>query len=209
MLNFDREKFGQQPKQTVGQSVSPSSSERKRLIGYFLYAPNCDSQNNEASLRLEDRCFYAGFKLAGCETEAGKSSNHFRMGLWRALQRLICTKCEPKRMPLSLINFDDFVSQALAPCRCGCGTGLDGLVVARLEHINAMRERTLVLVTELAKMGKHLVAEDGICLSCCHPTMKDVVKKPVATATTAAAATTDTAKKDEKSAPSFQRINWR
>jgi hypothetical protein len=109
-------------------------------------------------------------------------------------------------MPLSLINFDDFVSQALAPCRCGCGIGLDGLVVARLEHINAMKDRTLVLVTELAKRGKHLVAEDGICLSCCHPTMKDVVKKP---ATTSSTTTSDTTKKDEKTTPSFQRVNWR
>jgi hypothetical protein len=198
MLNFDREKYSQQRNQNSVQKVSPSSTpERKRLIGYFLYPPQSDMSNNEASLRLEDRCFYAGFKMACCETEAGKSSNHFRMGLWRTLQRLVCIKCEPKRMPLSLINFDDFVAQGLSPCKCGPTVqGLDGLVVSRIDHINSDRDRALVLITQLAKMGKHFIAEDGICLSCCHPTMKAVSAQP-----------SPTAKKEEK--PVASRINWR
>lgn len=141
-----------------------------RLVGYTL-TPRSFDVPGEAAARLEDKCKHAGFRLSSAEQDVGLSSNPFRNGLWRALRKLMCSRCEPKRMPLSMINFEDFVYQALQPCPCG-GNGDDGLVLRKLDDISSDRVRSSNLILALAKRGKHVFAEDSICLSCCHPATK-------------------------------------
>jgi hypothetical protein len=147
----------------------------QRLVGYILTTKNYDP-GKEAVEKLDDRAVGAGFNLVGSEWDVGYTSNPYRVGLWRALRRLVCNRCEPRRLPFSLINFDDFVQQALKPCICGKTTsGLDGMVVQRMDHITSDTKKGAMLVLELATRGKHVIAEDGICLSCCHPATRRVL----------------------------------
>jgi hypothetical protein len=160
----------------IPQRRMSSSESGQRLIGYILYPRNF-AAGSEGALRLDDHCLNAGFRLIAHEEEAGNGTNPFRPILWKTLRRLMCAKCEPKRMPLSMINFDDFVYQALAPCSCGKECGYDGLAVARLEHILADHAKTSTFIVRMAMMKKHLIAEDGICLSCCHPATKELAQR--------------------------------
>lgn len=145
-----------------------------KLVGYILTPRSFDSPK-DGLMRLQSRGARAGFWLSQMESDVGVATNPFRNGLWRALRRLVCNRCEPQRMPFSMINFEDFMHQSLRPCTCGNTTGDGGIVVERLEHIGSDRVRTSTLVLELAKRGKHVVAEDGICLSCCHPATKKLL----------------------------------
>lgn len=148
----------------------------QKLIGYVLYPRNSNA-TEEGSLRLEDKCLNAGYKLAVSEHDSGNNTNLLRPGLWNTLRKLVCTKCDPKRMPLSIMNFDDFVHQALSPCHCGAPQGMDGLILTKMDHLTADKTKASTFALKLAGMNKHFVAEDGICLSCCHPATKDLLEK--------------------------------
>lgn len=137
------------------------------LIGYMLTSRNFEVNRNPMA-NLQGRSARAGFKVTRTETDMGAAGNPFRSGLWRALRLLICT-CEPKRMPLTMMNFADFLHQALQPCGCRENVGASGIVVGHLNDISSDRLRSSALILALAKKGKHVIAEDGICLSCCHP----------------------------------------
>jgi hypothetical protein len=156
--------------------INDSSPTGQRLIGYILYPRNFDPGMEGAS-RLEDKCLNAGFRMIAHEQELGTPSNQFRPVFWRALRRMMCNKCEPKRMPFSMINFEDFLYQALSPCKCGSNAGYDGLVVKTIEHIIADPPKACAFVLQMAVLKKHFVADDGICLSCCHPATKELVTK--------------------------------
>ncbi len=139
------------------------------LVGYLLTARGLQV-NHDSVLSMEGRSARAGFQISRTENDCGLASNPFRNGLWNVLRLLVCTACEPKRMPLTMMNFDDFLNQALQPCKCGANKGgASGMVVCRLEHISSDRSRCCTLIMALAKKGKHVIADDGICLSCCHP----------------------------------------
>lgn len=142
-----------------------------RLVGYIVTPRSFDAPA-EAGMRLQGRAARIGFRISRTEVDIGSANSQFRNGLWRALRRLVCSRCEPRKMPFSTVNFDDFIYQALLPCYCGSNTGEAGIVVERLEHITPDRVRANQLILRLAKAGKHVVAEDGICLSCCHPATK-------------------------------------
>lgn len=158
--------------------VSPSYASGQRLVGYTLHLRSMQP-GAEANERIEDKCLNAGYRMAFSESDTGVATNPFRTGLWRALRRIVCNKCEPKPMPLSMINFDDFLHQALQPCRCGETTGVDGLLVLRMEHITPDRAKSSAFILRMAKMGKHVIADDGICLSCCHRATKELLAKDI------------------------------
>lgn len=145
-----------------------------KLVGYVL-TPRSFDVPSEAGLRLQGRAARIGFRISTTEVDLGSATNPFRNGLWRAFRRLICNRCEPKKMPFSMVNFDDFIFQALQPCYCGKKEGDAGLVVEKLDQIASDRVKQSQVVLKLAKAGKHLVAEDGICLSCCHPATKRLI----------------------------------
>jgi hypothetical protein len=151
-----------------------SGKDAPMLIGYILTTKSHDP-GNEASSRLERKAEGAGCSMRFSEWDIGYTSNPYRVGLWRALRRLVCASCEPRRLPFSLVNFNDFVTQALKPCICGNTSGLDGIVVQKLDHITSDAQKGTMLVLELAIRGKHVIAEDGICLSCCHPATKQIL----------------------------------
>jgi hypothetical protein len=155
----------------TGKSTATS---HPKLTGYVLTTKHYDP-GREMLHRLQGQCERNGFELQGTEFDVGYSSNPYRVGLWRALRRLVCNKCEPRRLPFSLVNFNDFVQQALKPCLCGNKVGADGLVIAKLDHITNDAKKGGMLVLELAIRNKHVVAEDGICLSCCHPATKKLL----------------------------------
>lgn len=75
------------------------------------------------------------------------------------------------------MNLEDFLGQALGRCDCQSPEGLDGLVVANLRHISNDQMMTSQLVLLLAERGKHVINEDGLCVSCCHPTTKSMLAK--------------------------------
>lgn len=167
--------------------VQPGVSTRKphllrvdapRLVGYTLSVKHVE-EGKEAVLRLEDKASNGGFRLETTEWDVGHATNPYRLGLWRALRRLVCLKCEPKRMSFSMLNFDDFLHQAMSPCHCGSPDSADGLIVSRLDHVSSNRVLGSALVLRLAQSGKHVIAEDGICLSCCHPAVKGMLNRPV------------------------------
>ncbi len=150
-------------------STKPSNSSAG-LVGYLLTQRSFDL-NRDSSVNLQGRSSRAGFEISTTETDCGIASNPFRSGLWRALRLLVCNTCEPKRMPFTMMNFEDFLHQSLQPCGCGAGpgAGASGIVVGRLDQISSDRLRCSTLILALAKKGKHVIADDGICLSCCHP----------------------------------------
>lgn len=165
-----------QPRKTnSGTSNSATIESSTKLVGYILTPRSFDSPADGEN-RLRNQALRVGLRLSVVECELGMASNPFRMGLWKALRRLVCNRCEPKRMPLSMINFDDFLHQALTPCNCGYSESDGGIVVERLDHVSNDRKRLDSFILALTKRKKHVVAEDGICLSCCHPITKKVLE---------------------------------
>jgi hypothetical protein len=156
------------------RSDSAHAANDAKLVGYVL-TPRSFDVPSEAGMRLTGRAARIGFRISKTEVDLGAATNPFRNGLWRALRRLVCNRCEPKKMPFSMVNFDDFIFQALQPCYCGSKVGDAGIVMERMDHISHDRVRQTQLILKLAKAGKHVVAEDGICLSCCHPATKRLI----------------------------------
>ena len=148
----------------------------KKMVGYVLTTRNYDP-GKQITDRLSERCQKAGFALSTTEWDVGNSLNPYRVGLWRALRRLMCNRCEPRRLAFSLVNFDDFIAQALKPCICGNKEGNAGLVINTMNHLTCDQTKGAHLVLALARAGKHLYAQDNICLSCCHPATKEMLSK--------------------------------
>ncbi|MBX9686187.1 MAG: hypothetical protein K2X27_05765 [Candidatus Obscuribacterales bacterium] len=159
--------------------ISRGNGRNFKLVGYWLNASQSDvgSSTNEIKLRLDDHCSHQGCELTAVEWDCGTGGNPIRMGLWRALRRLVCDKCPPKRMAMTFMHIDDFMSQALAPCNCGQAKGLDGIIVTTLKHFCNDQVKGSQMIIRLAEAGKHVIAEDGICLSCCHPATKAMLQK--------------------------------
>jgi hypothetical protein len=149
-------------------------NQHRNLIGYVL-TPGYLDPGAIVSEKLEKRCYYSGFTLETTEWEGGNASNPIRMGLWKALRRLVCNHCPPKRMPFSVVHFNDFLTQALSPCHCPAPAGLDGLIVSNLNQITSDPTKVAELCIRLARLGKHLITEDTTCLSCCHPAIRRMV----------------------------------
>jgi hypothetical protein len=150
-----------------------------KLVGYWLNARegDIDGSTSEIKCRLDSHCCHQGSQLSAVEWDCGSAPNPMRPGLWKAIRRLVCEKCQPKRMPFAFMNLDDFMTQALAPCSCGGAKGLEGIIVISLKHICSDPVRASQIVLRLAEAGKHVLAEDGICLSCCHPSTKAMLQK--------------------------------
>lgn len=159
--------------------ISRGSGRNFKLVGYWLNANGgtLEGSTNEIKLRLDDHCAHQGCQLNAVEWDCGSGMNPIRMGLWRALRRLVCDKCPPKRMSMSFLHLDDFMAQALAPCNCGQAKGLDGLIVTTIKHLCTDPAKGSQIILRLAEAGKHLIADDGICLSCCHPATKTMLQK--------------------------------
>lgn len=160
--------------------ISRGNQRNFKLVGYWLNANSSSldgSTTNEIKCRLDHHCSHQGCQLNAVEWDNGPGANPMRQGLWRALRRLICDKCPPKRMGMSFMHIDDFMSQALAPCYCGSSKGLDGIIVTSLKHLCSDQVKGSQIVIRLAEAGKHVFAEDGICLSCCHPATKAMLQK--------------------------------
>ncbi|HEY9791242.1 MAG TPA: hypothetical protein V6D22_12645 [Candidatus Obscuribacterales bacterium] len=174
MLGFDSAVELKKNVSLPRRDAAASPKNGPALVGYILTTKSYDP-GKEAIWRLEDKASTTGFELMVSEWDVGQSANPYRVGLWRALRRLICSECEPRRLPYSLVSFQDYLSQALKPCLCGCGVGAEGLVVSKLDHICNDHKKGALLVLELAKHGKHVFAEDGICLSCCHPATRKLI----------------------------------
>src|SRR5688572_20407317 len=115
---------------------SPPPENAPKLVGYTL-TPRSFEPHHEAEMRLMERSARAGFRISITEQDIGMASNPFRNGLWRAFRRVMCNQCEPKRMPFSMMNFEDFMHQALLPCPCGSSEGDAGIVTERLEHLSS------------------------------------------------------------------------
>ena len=162
--------FGIQPG-IHNRNAGSTADSGPELLGYIL-TPRSFESTREADMRLKERSFGAGYRMSTMEIDVGLGSNPFRIGLWRMFRKLVCNKCEPKRMPFSMINFEDFMHQALAACPCGGGNGYAGVVMSKLDQLSSDRLRTSAIVLALAKMDKHVIADDGICWSCCHPATK-------------------------------------
>lgn len=167
--------LGVQPSLDTSKTVGTAANAR-RLLGYVLTTRSYDP-GKEMIFRLEDRAAKAGFRMEHSEWDVGYASNPYRVGLWRTLRKLVCDQCDVRRMPFSLMNFEDFVEQALKPCICGNTRGFDGIVVSKLDHITSDKNKGALLVLELAAKGKHIMAEDGICLSCCHPATRKLLNR--------------------------------
>jgi hypothetical protein len=150
-----------------------------RLVGYWLGISGLgmEKYTSEIRCRLEDHASIYRYGLEAIESDACRANSPVRLGLWRALRRLICNRCEPRTMPLSFLDVADFLNHALSPCSCGMKSGLDGIIVISLSHLCADKQKLADLVVCLAEAGKHLIAEDGVCLSCCHPSARLAVQK--------------------------------
>lgn len=160
-----------------GRSRFYIEDQKQKLVGYVLTARRFE-QNIEVSEGLERKCQRAGHRLKATEWDVGTANNPIRIGLWNVLRRVICDRCPPRRMSFSILNFDDFLDQALAPCRCGNQEGLDGIVLTTIHHLSSRLEHSTNLILRLARLGKHLIADDGVCLSCCHPVCQALVCHP-------------------------------
>jgi len=150
------------------RNLTNNHASRERLIGYILVVRHYDP-GQQVMEKLQLKCANSSFNLHVTECDVGAPHNPMRVGLWRVLRRLICDRCEPRRMSFSILNFEDFLDQALAPCTCKREIGLDGIVVNSINHITSDQEKGTKFIVRLAKLNKHVIADDGICLSCCHP----------------------------------------
>jgi len=159
--------LGATPGIPIGLGTSASAAKQK-VLGYVLAARHYDPGPGKQD-KLQEKAGQVRCLLQGTEWDVGSPNNPIRVGLWRALRRLICDSCEPKRMSYSIMNFEDFIDQALGPCHCKEPKGLDGIVVESISNLSNDPQKGTKLVVALARIGKHVVAEDNICLSCCHP----------------------------------------
>jgi hypothetical protein len=167
--------FGAQHHSETRRDTVPHVRNDEKLVGYILTPRSFDTAG-EAGVRLQGRAARGGFRISSTEVDVGSAASHFREGLWRALRRLVCSDCDPRKMPFSILNFEDFMAQALRPCYCRRTTrGQAGIVVERIDHITTDKIRANELIIRLAKAGKHVIADDGICLSCCHPATKKLL----------------------------------
>ena len=148
-----------------------------QLVGYWLNT-GMQIASGEAKSRLEDLCSRrVGHKLAALECESGVAQNPMRFGLWKALRKLVCNRCQPKRMSFGIINIEDFLTQALSSCPCGQAEGLEGIVIANLRHISSDHMLANQFILLMAEHGKHVVSEDGLCISCCNQSTKSLLAK--------------------------------
>lgn len=159
--------------------ITRANRRNYKLVGYWLSSNNSvlDGSTSEIKLRLDDFCSHQGCILNAVEWDCGSNQNPMRMGLWKALRRLVCDKCPPKRMSMSYMNLDDFMTQAMAPCGCGRKEGLEGILFTNIRHLSSDPSKVSQVVLKLAEEGKHVIAQDGICLSCCHPATKALLQK--------------------------------
>lgn len=159
--------------------ITRSNKRNYKLVGYWLSSTSgsLEGSTAEIKLRLDDLCSHQGCILNAVEWDCGASLNPMRMGFWKALRRLVCDKCPPKRMSMSFMNLEDFMTQALAPCSCGRSEGLDGILFTTLKHLTTDPTKASQVILKLAEQGKHVMAEDGVCLSCCHPATKKMLQK--------------------------------
>ena len=158
--------------------ITRSNRRNYKLVGYWLSANGSSIESmSEIKLRLDDFTAHQSCILNSVEWDSGPGINPMRMGLWKALRRLVCDKCPPKRMSMSFMGLDDFLYQALLPCGCGRFDGLDGLILTTIKHLTTDPSKLNQIVLRLAEKNKHVIAEDGICLSCCHPATKALLQK--------------------------------
>ncbi len=154
--------------------VASGRTERPKLLGYVLKS-NYNDSGMLASEEIAKKCRLGGTTLVSTEFDSGAPGNPMRMGLWRALRRLICNRCPPKQMPFSCLDIDDFVKQALIPCSCVSPDPVSGIVVANIGHISSIPDKGARFCMLMAAAGKHVIANEGHCMSCCHPQMKRTV----------------------------------
>jgi hypothetical protein len=145
--------------------------EGQKLVGYVLGTVHYGAENH-AQHQLEAICDKMGATLSLTEWDVASPHNPMRLGLWRAVRRLMCKHCQPIRMSYSMVNFDDFMNQALNPCHCGSEKGFDGLVVANINSICNIPARGARFILYLAEAGKHLYTDAGQCLTCCNPAVQ-------------------------------------
>jgi hypothetical protein len=159
--------------------ISKNNGRNFKLVGYWLSGPtkDIDGASHEFKSRLDDHCSHQGCQLNAVEWDSGPALNPMRVGLWRALRRLVCDSCPPKRMSMTHLCLDDFINDALTPCMCGSNKGLEGLIVTSLKHLSTDQLKGSQIIFRLAEIGKHVIADDGICLSCCHPATKKLLLK--------------------------------
>lgn len=153
---------------------------RAKLAGYWLNSGNTVACVDliEAKSRLEDLCArHGGHTLVSIECESGVPQNPMRVGLWNALRKLVCYKCEPRRMSFGIMNLEDFIVQAMSHCTCRNPEALDGIVIANSRHITSDVMKLSQITLLLAERGKHLINEDGLCISCCSPNTKAMLEK--------------------------------
>ncbi len=166
---------------TASTQVTDKRGDKQcRLVGYWLNSGSTEASvgPGEAKSRLEDLCGRrGGHHLELTECESGVSQNPMRIGLWNALRKLVCHKCQPKRMSFGIMNLEDFITQAMGRCSCRNPEGLDGIVVANVRHISSDAMKNSQLILLLAERGKHLITEDGMCVSCCCPNTKAMLEK--------------------------------
>lgn len=158
-------------------AVPRQNRQRYKLLGYWLSAPGNWEQAEELKLRLEDVCLNYGHNLCAMECEQGTSQDYLRRGLWTALRQVVCSHCPPKSMSFRCSSFDDFIAEALSPCPCKQESNLDGIIFASLVHYCSEPAQQTKFVLRMAEIGKHVIASDGICLSCCHPATKQFIEK--------------------------------
>jgi hypothetical protein len=149
---------------------------RLQLIGYLLTARPI-TKNDIAVEMLQRKCIYGGFTLKEYEIDIGLENNPIRPGLWNAFRHLICSQCDLKPMPNALLGIEDWLTLAFAPCNCSSPKGLDGIVVGSLHRFCNDPALGTIIMLKLAQSKKHFIAEDGVCLSCCHSGTKAILEK--------------------------------
>ena len=151
---------------------------KTRLIGYVRVENRDDTYSSPQNANIREFADDKNFELVKMEFETSKGSQVMRVGLWKALRWMVCTKCPPKAMPMSDI-YQYWYKEAMRPCNCPEPVPADGLLVDSITAICTTPAQGAKFTLDMCACRSHLyVANEGRCLSCCNDQAIKMLGRP-------------------------------
>ncbi|MBX9686753.1 MAG: hypothetical protein K2X27_08625 [Candidatus Obscuribacterales bacterium] len=150
-----------------------------RLIGYFRVSKRDDLYTCEDPQKLESFCTKKGASIVSTESEVSAGNQIVRVGLWKALRKMLCSQCEPRQMPM-LNQYEDWMRELNKSCSCKSAKPCDGIVVTDMRAVTTDMAQGARFTLDLCAAGKHLVSlAEEKCLSCCNPQAVAFLRKSI------------------------------
>lgn len=146
-----------------------TTDQRIQLIGYVRVTNRDELHSSDQDSHIHQFAQKEGYEVKHVEQEVSNGNQLMRIGVWKALRWLACTKCPPRPMPMADM-YDYWFKEAMKPCLCDSPKPADGLIAENIEVLCTTPAQGAKFVLDMCVMRKHLfVSSDRKCLSCCNP----------------------------------------